>query len=55
MLHGRQWQQQRQQVMLVGKRKLGAVVVMVDGMVQGQVEVEHLRVDLVLPPVEGEE
>ena len=41
------------QVMVVWKRRLGVAVVMVDRMVQ--VQVECIRVALVLPPVEGEE
>ena len=43
------------QVMVVWKRRLGVAVVMVDRMVQVQVQVEYIRVALVLPPVEGEE
>jgi len=39
--------------MVVGKRRLGGAVVIMDE--TGQVEVEDIEVDLVLPPVEGEE
>ena len=51
MLHEKRKKQQ--QVMVVGKRKLEGAVVVVDETVQ--VKVEHKVVDLVLPPVGGEE
>ena len=52
MLHEKK-EQQQQQVMVVGKMRLEGAMVMVDEAVQ--VEIEQGGVDLVLPPVEGEE
>jgi hypothetical protein len=40
-------------MMVVGKRRLGGALVIMDEMVQ--VKVEYIMVALVLPPVEGEE
>ena len=49
MLH----EKEQQQVMVVGKRRLGGAVVIKDERVQ--VNVEYIMVAVVLPPVEGEE
>ena len=52
MLHEKKKQQKQQEVRVVGKRRSGAAMVMVDGM--AQLWVMDVRVKLVLPPGEGE-
>ena len=52
MLHKKKKKQQ-QQVVAVEKRRLGGAVVIEDKMVK--VKVEYIMVNMLLPPVEGEE
>ena len=52
MLHEKKKQQKQQEVRVVGKRKSGAAMVMVDGM--AQLWVRYVKVEQALPPAEGE-